>query len=211
MWEGVRPGRREAAGDRGANSVRGGGLDCRLGAGRREERTWKMLFIFVTLEVSKLSGWLNADAYCREVKGGHVRCGAVCAPGGGGGGGRPWCKQRAGDLGLDYRLGAGIRGGAHVEHEAHACDARRVEAQRLVERRRVLPRVEKRACDEGRGAAREARGGRQRATAAQAACGGGRDCRLGAGLGEELTLNMERMVVTLEVSKLSGWLNADAP
>ena len=29
----------------------------------------------VTLEVSKLSGWLNAGADCRESKGGHtVRC-----------------------------------------------------------------------------------------------------------------------------------------
>ena len=31
--------------------------------------------MFVTLEVSKLSGWLNADANCRESKGEHtVRC-----------------------------------------------------------------------------------------------------------------------------------------
>ena len=30
------------------------------------------------------------------------------------------------------------------------------------------------------------------------------------GNGEERTLNMERMVVTLEVSKLSVWLNAAA-
>ena len=33
---------------------------------------------------------------------------------------------------------------------------------------------------------------------------------MGAGHGEERTLNMERMVVTLEVSKLSGRLNNDA-
>ena len=30
-----------------------------------------MNFMFVTLEVSKLSGWLNADN-CRESKGGHT-------------------------------------------------------------------------------------------------------------------------------------------
>jgi len=30
----------------------------------------------VTLEVSKLSGWLNADAPCRESKGGHTVRGA---------------------------------------------------------------------------------------------------------------------------------------
>ena len=48
------------------------------------------------------------------------------------------------------------------------------------------------------------------ATAVQAACRGGLDCRLGAGHGEERTWNMRYMVVTLDVSKLSGWLNADA-
>ena len=31
----------------------------------------------VTLEVSKLSGWLNADARCRESKGGHTPRGEV--------------------------------------------------------------------------------------------------------------------------------------
>ena len=36
-------------------------------------------------------------------------------------------------------------------------------------------------------------------------------CRLGAGHGEERTLNIKRMIVTLEVSKLSDWLNDDAP
>ena len=33
---------------------------------------------------------------------------------------------------------------------------------------------------------------------------------MGAGHGEERTRNMPYMVVTLEVSKLSGWLNTDA-
>ena len=31
-----------------------------------------MPYMVVTLEVSKLSGWLNADADCRESKGGHT-------------------------------------------------------------------------------------------------------------------------------------------
>ena len=35
----VRPGRWEAAGDRGARAACRGGLDCRLGAGHGEERT----------------------------------------------------------------------------------------------------------------------------------------------------------------------------
>ena len=38
------------------------GLDFRLGAGHGEERTLNMPYVVVTLEVSKLSGWLNADA-----------------------------------------------------------------------------------------------------------------------------------------------------
>ena len=29
------------------------------------ERTENMAYTFVTLDVSKLSAWLNADAYCR--------------------------------------------------------------------------------------------------------------------------------------------------
>ena len=48
-----------------------------MGAGRGEERTWNMPNMFVTLEVFKLSGWLNAYAFCREPKGGHTVRGEV--------------------------------------------------------------------------------------------------------------------------------------
>ena len=41
-------------------------------AGHGEERTWNMPYMSVTLEVSKLSGWLNAGAYCGESKGGFT-------------------------------------------------------------------------------------------------------------------------------------------
>ena len=58
----MRVGRREAAGSRGASSVQERVLDCRLGAGHGEERTSNMRAMVVTLEVSKLSGWLNAAA-----------------------------------------------------------------------------------------------------------------------------------------------------
>jgi len=34
----------------------------------RAKRTENVLYISVTLEVSQLSGWLNADAYCRVEK-----------------------------------------------------------------------------------------------------------------------------------------------
>ena len=52
MWEEVRPGRREGPG----------------GARARAERTWNMTDMVVTLDVSKLSGWLNALAFCRVEK-----------------------------------------------------------------------------------------------------------------------------------------------
>ena len=103
----------------------------------------------------------------------------------------------------------GTRGGAHVEHVLHVYDAGGVEAQRLVERIRDLPRVERRAYvgsevqSTGR---REVVGDR----GARDVQGRARDCRLGAGHGEERTENMLRMLVTLEVLKLSGWLNAYA-
>ena len=57
--------------DRGASRVQERWLDCRLGAlGTREGRTSNICFILLTLEVSKLSGWLNADAPCGGSKGG---------------------------------------------------------------------------------------------------------------------------------------------
>ena len=55
-----------------------------------------MATMVVTLEVSKLSGWLNDDAYCRESKEGHAVCGARYAGRQAEGGGRPQCKQRVG-------------------------------------------------------------------------------------------------------------------
>ena len=58
------PGGREAAGDRAHAACRGG-VYCSLGARHRDERTRNMLFMAVTLEVLKLSCWLNADAPCR--------------------------------------------------------------------------------------------------------------------------------------------------
>jgi hypothetical protein len=55
-------------------------------------------------------------------------------------------------------------------------------------------------------------GGRRRTTAVQAACRRGPDCTYMGhrGRGGAYTPNIWSMLVTLEVSKLSGWLNADA-
>eukprot|EP00964_Phaeocystis_antarctica_P160679 scaffold132481_cov45-Phaeocystis_antarctica.AAC.1 len=51
--------------------------------------------------------------------------------------------------------------GAHVEHVSHGFDSGRVEAQRLVERRRFLPsRNESTRCERGVGSRRLPRGGR---------------------------------------------------
>ena len=71
-----------------------GGLDCRLEAGHGEERTLNICSMVVTLEVSKLSGWLNAPAFCRESKGGHAMRDEV-RPGRRAGVGRQRRTQRA--------------------------------------------------------------------------------------------------------------------
>eukprot|EP00964_Phaeocystis_antarctica_P018533 scaffold10238_cov45-Phaeocystis_antarctica.AAC.3 len=105
---------------RRAGREAGGGIDCRLGAGRGEERTENMPTMYVTPEVSKLSGWLNADAPCRESKGGHtVRCEV-----------RAWRRETEGDRGARsvqgrarLRIGGRARRGAHVEHVVHVRDA----------------------------------------------------------------------------------------
>ena len=48
------------------------------------------------------------------------------------------CKERAGE-GPKGDQGVRGTGGAHIKHVHHGGDAGRVEAQRLVERRRALP------------------------------------------------------------------------
>ena len=60
--------------------------------------------------------------------------GEVC---GLGGGGRRRGTQRAGE-GSTAHIQGRAAGGAHREHVAHVRDAGRVEAQRLVERRRAV-------------------------------------------------------------------------
>ena len=100
--------------------------------GHGEERTENMAYMVVTLEVSKLSGWSNALAFCRESKEGHT-CGVGYA-------GRQ-AREAAGDGGASsvqerarVQIRDGARGGSHLEHVGHGCDAGGVEAQRLVER-----------------------------------------------------------------------------
>ena len=62
----------------------------KAGQGTRAERTSKIFHMVVTLDVSKLSDWLNADARCPQSEGGHrvrdeVRAGRRESVWGGGG------------------------------------------------------------------------------------------------------------------------------
>ena len=88
-------------------------------------------------------------------------------------------REAAGDRGARsvqgrarLQIRSRARGGAHVEYVAHDCNLGRIEAQRLIERRRGLPRVKMRAY----GAARD--------TEYREAGGGGRPrCTQRAGVG----------------------------
>ena len=134
-----------------------------------------------------------------------VRCKAGSRGAWGGGGGRAACTG-----GSPYsRLGGQGTRGAHREHAVHVRDLGRVKAHQLVERRRALPsRKEGTRCG-ARCVDREA-GGRG---------GGGASGVHGEGPTQGVrvrarakrTSNICFMSVTLEVSKLTGWLNADAP
>ena len=178
-----------------------------MGPRARTKRTLNILNMSVTLEVLKLSGWLNADADCRvegracdaegrgarRVAGGPVVAAAH--------------KRHMHGEGPTQGLGAKGTRGAHEEHVAHGRDAGGVEAQRLVEGRRLLPsRREGKRCGGG-----EVRAGRQEGLG----CGGsttsgmhGGKARLkawGPRARAVRTWNMAYMVVSLQVSMLSGW------
>eukprot|EP00964_Phaeocystis_antarctica_P008904 scaffold4824_cov69-Phaeocystis_antarctica.AAC.2 len=136
------------------------GLTQGWGPRARAERTENMPYMVVTLDVSKVSGWLNADAYCRVERRAYDagRGAGRDARGRGAEGGRKW--HALGPRGPDSRLGAQGMRGAHREHAVHGCDAGRVEAQRLVEGPRVLPsRKEGMRCRARCGPERKAWGG----------------------------------------------------
>ena len=63
----MRPGRRvRALGGGDASRMCTGRARLKaVGARARAERTMNIWYMVVTLDVSKLSGWLNADACCR--------------------------------------------------------------------------------------------------------------------------------------------------
>ena len=97
MGRGMRVGRQERRQATAVHAACRRGIDCRYGAGHGEERTSNMPLMSVTLEVSKLSGWLNTDAYCRGSNGGHAVRGEVHRLAGERGGGQLRCTQRAGE------------------------------------------------------------------------------------------------------------------
>eukprot|EP00964_Phaeocystis_antarctica_P058916 scaffold34965_cov68-Phaeocystis_antarctica.AAC.4 len=137
---------------------------------------------------------------------GGIGGGAACGPG---------CGRAGGGSGASCALGGpNYRGcwqgtrGAHREHGRHAFDAGGIEAQRLVERRRALP---SRKGSIGRGVTCGSAKGRGGVAAAQGARWEGPTIEFAGRARAERTPNMNDMSVTLEVSRLSGWLNADAP
>ena len=125
--------------------------------------------------------------------------------------GAGWRRRKRHVHGEGPTQGWGHQGtrGAHVEHGEHVRDAGRVEAERLVKCRRVLPR---------RKAGMQC--GKRCGTGGVRALGGGDAIGVHAGCARlkaaeararaERTANMKPMFVTLDVSKLSGWLNAAA-
>jgi len=106
-------------------------------AGARAERTSNMRIMAVTLDVSKLSGWLNADACCRVERESIKERRQAGRDARGSGGGSGASRVQAEDPSAEA-AGRGKRR-AHIKHVAHVRDSGRVEAQRLVERRRALP------------------------------------------------------------------------
>ena len=77
MRGGMRAGSREGVGRRWRKwHVRGEGLTEGWGGRAWAERTTNMPSMLVTLDVSRLSSWLNLDAHWRESKGGHAMRGA---------------------------------------------------------------------------------------------------------------------------------------
>eukprot|EP00964_Phaeocystis_antarctica_P004350 scaffold2361_cov91-Phaeocystis_antarctica.AAC.1 len=91
------------------------GPALKAGGGYREcaERTENMPRMSVTLDVSKLSGWLNASPPCRVERRG-VRCGARCGPGAGGHGPAPAHERHA------RREGPAVKAGKAIGHARRA-------------------------------------------------------------------------------------------
>jgi hypothetical protein len=159
-----------------------------------------MRSMVVTLEVSKLSGWLNAVAYCQVERRAYDGGGGGASREAGGPGVVAAHKRHAQGCPNSRPGGQGHARRAHEEHGAHVRDLGRVKAERLVERRRVLPsQRESMRC----GARCEPGGGRAWGGGiASGMHGEGPTQGLGARARAERTANMPYMFVTLDVSQL---------
>ena len=122
----MQAGRREGVGAAAAQAARIEDPTVEAGGGASAVRTSNMYRMVLTLDVSRLSGWLNADACCRVEreaweKGRH---------GGREAGGRGAAAARAACRGgpTVEAAGRGTRG-AHVKHLLHGCDAGGVPAR----------------------------------------------------------------------------------
>ena len=186
-----------AWGDSRASGVHGEGPTQGCGGARaRAERTSNMRYVSWTLDMSKLSAWLNADAPC-QVERRACDAGSGIRPGRREGAG--WRRRKRHTRGWpDSRLGGQGTRGAHVEHAVHVRDLGRVEAERLVKRVRALPsqrvgmQCGKRC---GPGGVRVLGGGDacgMHGEGPTQGCGGQGTCA-------ERTWNMKLMVVTLDV------------
>ena len=127
---------REACGKRGGGGMRGRATataEVVLWQGQRAERTLNMPYMFSTLEVSQLSGWLNASAPCR-VETGAWEEGRHAGPGDGRGRGAAAAAQAA-CAGRTPNCGgcavARATRGAHHKHEVHVFDAGSVPARNV--------------------------------------------------------------------------------
>ena len=159
----------------------------------------------VTLDVSKLSGWLNADC-CR------VRRGGV-------GGGRHEGKQAEGWAGWSVAQAAGrpstvkAEGRARAEHTRSMCpmsvtlNVSKLSGWLNTDAR---CRVRRGSIEGGVTCRQPRREGGVGWSVAQAAARPPTVEAEGRARAER-TRNMDAMFVTLDVSKLSGWLNTDAP
>ena len=87
--------------------------DCRLWRdhGRGEQRTPNMCVMCVTREVSQLSGWLKASAFCRGSQAGHTVRGGLRSGGREAASERGVCTPCKGE-GARLQMGGRARGGS---------------------------------------------------------------------------------------------------
>ena len=90
----LQAGRREAAGDCGARSMhRGERVRLQIGGQGVRRCTWNISRIVVTRDVSKFSGWLNANARCGAKRRRFYDAAHGAGRAGGGGCSRMWHKR----------------------------------------------------------------------------------------------------------------------